>query len=153
MSEKESAETIPRRVLVDADVFISYLTSDKLSVHAERLVDKADATQVRLYAASEMYDDVITALRTERVNLETVIQVLMDIRKIPHETLPTTPEIAEQAMLLYSQFGGPRRLHYFDAFHVTTAKIFELPLITSDRFVLQNSRRLGITTIDLRTLS
>jgi hypothetical protein len=40
MSEKESAETIPRRVLVDADVFISYLTSDKLSVHAERLVDK-----------------------------------------------------------------------------------------------------------------
>jgi predicted nucleic acid-binding protein len=140
-------------VLVDADVFISYLTSDKLSVHAEQLVDKADATQLRLYAASEMYDDVITALRTEKVDLETVIQVLTDIRKIPHETLPTTPEIAEQAMLLYSQFGGPRRLHYFDAFHVTTAKIFELPLITSDRFVLQNSRSLRITTIDLRTLS
>ncbi len=40
MSEKENAETIPKRVLVDADVFISYLTSDKLSVHAERVVDK-----------------------------------------------------------------------------------------------------------------
>jgi hypothetical protein len=38
---------------------------------------------VRLYAASEMYDDVITALRTERVNLETVIQVLMDILDTP----------------------------------------------------------------------
>jgi len=83
MSEKESAETVPRRVLVDADVFISYLTSDKLSVHAERLVDRADATQARLFVASEMYDDVITALRTERVNLETVIQVLMDILDTP----------------------------------------------------------------------
>jgi predicted nucleic acid-binding protein len=153
MSEKASAENVPKRVLIDADVFISYLTSDKLSGHAEWLVDRADATQVKLYAASEMYDDIITALRTQKVNLETVIQVLTDIRKIPHETLPTSPEIAEQAMSLYSQFGGPRRLHYFDTFHVTTAKIFELPLITSDRFILQNSRSLGITTIDLRTLS
>ena len=153
MSEKESAETIPKRVLIDADVLISYLTSDNLSAQAEQLVNKADATQVRLYAASELYDDIITALRTERVNLETVIQVLTDIRKIPHETLPTTPEIAEQALLLYSEFGGPRRLHYFDAFHVITAKIYELPLITSDRFIVQNSRSLGITTINLRTLN
>ena len=153
MSEKESAETIPKRVLIDADVLISYLTSDNLSAQAEQLVNKADATQVRLYAASELYDGIITALRTERVNLETVIQVLTDIRKIPHETLPTTPEIAQQALLLYSEFGGPRRLHYFDAFHVTTAKIYELPLITSDRFILQNSRSLGITTINLRTLN
>lgn len=53
MSEKESAETIPKRVLVDADVFISYLTSDKLSAHTERLMDKADATQVRLYAGQK----------------------------------------------------------------------------------------------------
>jgi hypothetical protein len=30
MSEKENAETTARKVLVDADVFISYLTSDKL---------------------------------------------------------------------------------------------------------------------------
>jgi predicted nucleic acid-binding protein len=152
MSEKENAETIPRRALADADVFISYLT-DKLSGHAELLFGKADATQVRLYGASEIYDDITTALRTERVNLETVIQVLTDIRKVPHETLPTTPEIAEQAMLLYSQFGGPRRLHYFDAFHVATAKTYGLPLITSDRFILQNSRSLGMTTIDLRTLN
>jgi methyl coenzyme M reductase subunit D len=70
------------------------LTSDKLSGHVERLVGKADAMQVRLYAASEMYDDTVTALRTERVNLETVIRVLIDIPKIPHETMSSTPEIA-----------------------------------------------------------
>jgi hypothetical protein len=50
MSEKESAETIPKRVLTDADVFISYLTSDKLCDHAERL-DKAEAKQVGLRKA------------------------------------------------------------------------------------------------------
>ncbi len=97
--------------------------------------------------------DIITALRTQDVKLEKAIQVLADIRRIPHETLPTTPEIVEQAMSLYSKFGGPKRLHYFDAFHVTTAKNFELPLITSDRFILQNSRSLEISAIDLRKLN
>jgi hypothetical protein len=34
----------------------------------------------------------------------------------------------------------------------TTAKLHELPLITSDRFILQNSDRLGMVAIDLRTI-
>ena len=94
-----------------------------------------------------MYDDIVTALRSENAKLDTVIEVLKDTRKIPHETLPTTQEIAAEAMLLYSKFGGPRKLLYFDEFHVATAKIYDLPLVTSDRFVLQNSCSLGITTI------
>jgi hypothetical protein len=46
--------------------------------------------------------------------------------------------------------GGPGRLHYFDSFHVATAKLYKLPLITSDRFILQNSDDLRVVAMELR---
>ena len=70
------------------------------------------------------------------------------LRKRPHEVLPTSVEAGVEAMRLYSRCGGG--LHYFDSFHVATAKLHELPLITSDRFILQNSNQLRIVAIDLR---
>ncbi len=150
MSVKASAETMPGDVLVDADVLMSYLISDQLSDHSERLMDEADKGHVRLQAASEIYDDIITALRAANTPKESVIEVLVDIRKIPLQILPTTSDVAVDAMMLYSQFGGPRRLHYFDSFHAATAKLYELPLVTSDRFILNNSRLLGMAAMDLR---
>ncbi len=152
MSETANASGLPSNVLVDADVFFSYLVSDELSSHAEKLLQGADRGSLKLQTASEIYDDIITALRTENTAMNVLIELLSDLRKLPHETLPTTLDVAAEAMKLYAHYGGSRKLHYFDSFHVATAKVFDLPLVTSDRFVLQNSRRLGIAVLDLRKI-
>jgi len=55
-------------------------------------------------------------------------------------------------MDLYSKYGGSGRLYYFDAFHVATASTIGEPLITSDKFILENANNLGIRTIDLREI-
>lgn len=150
MSEKASGEQLPPRVLADADVFFSYLVADQLSGCSEKLVYRADSGSLKLQVASEIYDDIITALRSSNTPIEVVVELLSDLRRIPHEVLPTSVEAAVEAMRLYSRYGGSRRLHYFDSFHVATAKLHELPLITSDRFILQNSDQLRIVAIDLR---
>jgi len=95
---------------------------------------------------------IITALRSSNTPIEVVGEFLSDLRKIPHEVLPSSVEGAIEAMKLYSRYRGSRRLHYFDSFHVATAKLHEVPLITSDRFILQNSDQLGIVAIDLRNV-
>ncbi len=140
---------LPSKVLVDADVFFSYLVEDELSSHSEKILNMANAGSVKLQAASEVYDDVISALRSGQADIEAVIELLNDLRKLPHDILPTTLDIAAEAMNLYSQHGGARRLHYFDSFHVATAKVHELPLVTSDRYILYNSAKLGIASLDL----
>lgn len=150
MSEKASGKELPARVLADADVFFSYLVADHLSSSSEKLVYRADSGLLTLQVASEIYDDIITALRSSNTPSEVVMELLSDLRKIPHEVLPTSIETAVEAMRLYSRYGGSRKLHYFDSFHVATAKLHDLPLITSDRFILQNSGHLGIVAIDLR---
>ena len=152
MLEKASGEQLPSRVLVDADVFFSYLVADQLSGCSEKLVYRADSGLLKLQVTSEIYDDIITALRSSGTPMEVVMELLSDLRKIPHEVLPTSVEVAVEAMRLYSRYGGPWRLHYFDSFHVATAKLHELPLITSDRYILQNSDRLRIVAIDLRKI-
>ena len=152
MSEKASGEQLPSRVLADADVFFSYLVADELSGCSEKLVYRADSGLLKLQVASEIYDDIITALRSSRTPMEVVVELLNDLQKIPHEVLPTSVEAAVEAMRLYSRYGGSRRLHYFDSFHVAAAKLHELPLVTSDRFILQNSNQLRIVAIDLRKL-
>ncbi len=152
MSETTDASLLPSRILVDADVFFSYLVSDEYSSHAERLLEKADKGQLKLETASEIYDDIICALRSDNKAMDAVVEILGDLRKLPHETLPTTLDVASEAMALYARFGGPRRLHYFDSFHVATSKLFDLPLVTSDRFILQNTDRMGIAALDLRKI-
>lgn len=150
MSGKVNADELPSRILIDADVLFSYLVSDALSNHSERLLDKAENGLLKLHTASEIYDDIITALRSHRAAMGLVIEMLNDLRKLPHEVLPTTLDVATEAMALYARYGGTRRLHYFDSFHVATAKAYDLPLVTSDRFILQNQQNLGITALDLR---
>ena len=151
MSTKESVN-LTSKILVDADVFFSYLIEDELSSHSVKLIEQANQGLVKFTVASELYDDIITALRSVNIAMEVVIAIIADLRKFPHEVLPTTVDIAEEAMRLYSRYGGSRRLHYFDSFHVATAKQHDLPLVTSDRYVLHNSERLGIRALDLRDI-
>jgi len=137
---------------LDADVFFSSLVSDDLSVHSERVLDRADKGLLKLYTASEIYDDIVTALRSDGTPMKVVVEFLDDLKMIRHEVLPTTRDVASQAMQLYARFGGPRKLHYFDSFHVSTAKIYDIHFITSDRFILKNSQALGVTALDLREI-
>lgn len=144
---------VPTRLVADTVLFISYLRGDELSDKAEIVIDRALNKKTILLASSEMYDDLITAYRTGGYKLNDIESILLDLRAIPHEVVPTTLNIAIQAMNLYSRYGGSRRLHYFDAFHVATASTIGEPLITSDRFILENSKNLGIKTIDLREIN
>jgi hypothetical protein len=66
-------------------------------------------------------------------------------------SFPVTSAIAINALMIYDRHGGPRRLHYFDAFHVATAKINDLSMITSDKYIIEHQKELGIKAIDLRT--
>jgi predicted nucleic acid-binding protein len=126
------------------------LVSDEFSSHAEKLLERADRGLLKLRPASETYDDIITALRTEKTAIKAVADLLSDLRKLPHTTtLPTTLDVASEAMTLYTHYGGSRRLHYFDSSHVATAKAFHLPLVTSDPFIPENKEKLGIVAFDL----
>jgi predicted nucleic acid-binding protein len=151
LSTKENTE-FPPRVLVDSDVFFSYLVNDGLCAHSEKLIEGANQGLVKLACASELFDDIITALRSDNIGMQVVIEMIGDLRKLSHDVLPTTVDVAEEAMHLYSQHGGSHKLHYFDSFHVATAKQYDLPLVTSDRYVLRNSDKLGIKAMDLREI-
>jgi predicted nucleic acid-binding protein len=143
---------VPTRLVVDTVLFISYLRGDELSDRAEIIIDRALNKKTSLLTSSEMYNDLITAYRTGGYKPEEIRNLLLDLRVIPHEVVPTTLNIAILAMDLYSKYGGSRRLHYFDAFHVATALAIGEPLITSDKFILENAKNLGIKTIDLREI-
>ncbi|MBS7637969.1 PIN domain-containing protein [Candidatus Bathyarchaeota archaeon] len=144
---------LPKRLVVDTVLFISYLRDDELSDRAEIVINRALTKETFLLASSEMYDDLITAYRTGGYKPNEIREILLDLRAIPHEVVPTTLNIAILAMDLYSRYGGSRRLHYFDAFHVATASTIGEPLITSDKFILENSKNLGIKTIDLKEIN
>jgi len=143
---------VPTRLVVDTVLFISYLRGDELSDRAEIIIDRALNKKTSLLTSSEMYNDLITAYRAGGYKPEEIRNLLLDLRVIPHEVVPTTLNIAILAMDLYSKYGGSRRLHYFDAFHVATALVIGEPLITSDKFILENAKNLGIKTIDLREI-
>jgi predicted nucleic acid-binding protein len=136
--------------MVDTDVVFSYLVNDRLSSYSEKLVNNATEGSLSIVVASEIYDDMITGLRSDNVSKDVILALLGDLRKLAHEVLPTTLDVAEEALRLYARYGGPRKLHYFDSFHVATAKQYDLPLVTSDRYILENSTKLGLTSIDLR---
>ncbi|KPV62026.1 MAG: hypothetical protein AOA66_1532 [Candidatus Bathyarchaeota archaeon BA2] len=105
-----------------------------------------------MFVSSMLYDDVISGLRSKGMELADVMQVLTAIASIPHTPLPVTPAIAISALTLYMQHGGPRKIHYFDTFHVATARLHELPMITSDIYINEHQRNLGITAVDLKKL-
>jgi hypothetical protein len=64
LSIKENNE-LPSRALVDSDVFFSYLVNDELCLHSEKLIERANQGAVKLVCASELYGDIITALRSD----------------------------------------------------------------------------------------
>lgn len=143
---------IPDQVLVEADLFISYLTDDELEPKFSGIVEKAEGEETELLASSEVYDDVISAFRSQKVDLEKVMSFVSDMRAIPHEPVSVTAETARIALRLYEKHGGSRKLHYFDSFHVATARQTSLNLLTSDRYILKHADDLEIETIDIREL-
>ncbi len=143
---------LPPSLLVDADLFISYLTADWLEPLFALAVNEAKASATELLVSSEVYDEVITALSSQRVPIEKAIEFVIDMKKIPHKALTVTSDISAEALRVYREHGGPRKLHYFDSYHVATAKIYGISFLTSDKYVVKNAKRLGVDIIDARGL-
>ena len=140
------------KILLDSNVFISYVSGDELADHAEKVVKLIANGTIEAFVSSMLYDDIICGLRSKAIDLNDIIQVLIAIASIPHTSLPLTPPIAISALTLYIRHGGPRKIHYFDTFHVATAKLHELPIITSDNYINEQQTNLGITVYDLKKL-
>jgi len=143
---------LPSAVLVDADAFFSYLAGNSLSDHTEKLVSRAETGETRLHVSSEIYDDIVSALRSDKTPLNMVADFIGDMKIIPHDSLPVTVDVVQEALQVYRLHGGSRKLHYFDAYHVATAKIYNLPLVTSDRYILEHGHEFEIAVINLITL-
>ena len=146
-----SSREVEREVLLDADVFISYIKGDEMVEHSETVIGAIMSGRLEAHISSMLFDDVITGLRSKGMEISKVIKVILAIASINHTSLPVTSAIAVNALMLYERHGRARRLHYFDAFHVATAKIHDLPMITSDKYILEHQKELGIKAIDLRT--
>ncbi len=141
-----------REILLDTCIILHYLLGDELADNAEEVIRYIVNGDIKAYFSSEAYDDAITGLRSKGVDMDTIIDILEKWASIPHETLPITPEIAIDALNIYHIHGGSRKLHYFDAFHVATAKYYNLPLLTSDKYIIKHQRELQIKVIDLREI-
>jgi len=142
--------SLPRTILIEAGLFISYLTGDDLEPLFSRVVEALNSGDVEAFASSEVYDDVISALRSQRIPLEKTLAFVADMRSIPHKALPVSVEIAAEALRTYIRHGGPRKLHYFDSYHVATARNQGLPLLTSDRYIVGHAEEMGVRALDVR---
>jgi predicted nucleic acid-binding protein len=139
-------------LLVEADLFISYLTGDKFVDKFDVLVESARAGTSNLFASSEVFDDVISALRSQGRTLGEVADFVADMHAIPFESLPVTASLAAKAVELYDSHRGRGKLHYFDSFHVATAIQHGIPLATSDLYIIKNAHALGIEVVNVRHL-
>ncbi|QQG49279.1 MAG: PIN domain-containing protein [archaeon] len=149
MSIQGEGRENPPSLLCDTDVFFFYLKGGRCQVQAELVLKSAEEGELELRTSSEVYDDAITAIRADGLPLEVAQRFVADIKSFRQTSLPMTPEIAEDALDLYRRHGGRRRLSYFDSFHVATARRYDLPLLTSDRYVLEESETLGLKVWDL----
>ena len=141
-----------KRALLDSDVFISYLfQGDELYEPSRNLVRTIARSNSITYVSSELYDDIISALRGSGLSLSNAINILRYMSKIPHKVLPINLVVL-QTLELYRRHGGPRKLHYFDSFHVATSKHYGIPLITSDKYIIKNSESIEANVIDLRNI-
>lgn len=84
--------------MLDADVLFSYLKGDELAAQAEKLVLKAGNGEVKLYVSSEVYDDIVSALRSDAMSLDLVADFLADVNAVPHTSLPMAADLAEEAL-------------------------------------------------------
>lgn len=151
-SLRAADRTLPSPLMVEADLFISYLTEDHLEPRFRPVVDASLDGKLDLLSSSEVYDDVISALRSQRIPLTTIRGFLADMKTIPHRALPVTLDVATSALDLYQKHGGSRKLHYFDSFHVATAQMEKISLLTSDRYILDHMDEMIVKAIDVRTI-
>ncbi len=49
-----------------------------------------------------------------------------------------------EVLKYFMKHGGSRKLHYFDSCHVATAKSYNSPLLTGDRYIMNHSSVLGV---------
>ena len=138
--------------LIDSDVFISYIKGDEMIEPSERVINAITNGRLEARISSMLFDDITTGLRSKGMEISDVIKAILAIASINHISLPVTSAIAVTALMIYERHRGPGRLHYFDAFHVATAKINDMQMITSDRYIIENQRALGIKAVDLKTL-
>ncbi len=149
MQRRGRDEGTPDALVGDADLFFFFLKGGRLQEEAALVVESAEKGTIALRTSSEVYDDAISAIRAEGTSIEVANGFVSDMSSIRHTALPMSAEIAEKALSLYGKYGGRRRLSYFDAFHVATAVRYDLPLLTSDRFILQNAAPFGVAVRDL----
>jgi predicted nucleic acid-binding protein len=149
LSPKDEGRTKDRVVLADTDLFFFYLRGGRYESQASSVIKEANEGIIELRISSEVYDDAISAIRAGDVPLDVAHGFVSDMKSIPHVALPMTAEIAQEALELYGSHGGRRRLSYFDSFHVATAKRYALPLLTSDRYMIEKAVVLGVGIKDL----
>ena len=140
------------KVLIDADVIIAYLADNALADHSAILIERANKDQLELIGSPELYMDIITAYKSQGTTDSQILRILEDLAAIKHKCIRSTLDISISALRYYTQYGGPRKLHFFDAFHVATARKYEFPLVTSDKFILQHEKKMKIETIDLESI-
>ena len=121
--------------LIDSDVFISYVKADNLIAHSEKVVHQILEGKTQAYVSSMLYEDI-----TRAASVTAITNLMFH---------PTTAEVDLLAFTLMKQY---RIASLFDAYHVATAKIHSLPLITSDKYIIQNQEEIGLTVIDLRSM-
>ncbi len=138
-----------REFLADTDLFFFYLRGGKLEEQAARVIQEAAAGRIVLKTSSEVYDDAITALRSDGYPLSMTFEFVSDMRSIPHVASAMTGQMAADAISMYMKSGGRGRLSYFDSFHIAAAKNLGLSFLTSDRYILRNASKLGIRASDL----
>jgi predicted nucleic acid-binding protein len=149
MSHKGEDRAQPRILLGDTDLFFFFLRGGVFEGQAAIVIAAAEDGRLIIRTSSEVYDDAVSAIRAGGASLELANDFVADMKSIPHTSLPMSAEIAERALQLYRSNGGRRRLSYFDSFHVATAMRYDLPMLTSDRFIIQNAPDLGMVALDL----
>jgi predicted nucleic acid-binding protein len=150
LSQKEGGRSV---YLADTDVFFFYLKGGKFSEQARQVIRNASASVLELRTSSEVYDDAVTAMRSDKVAFAVIRDFISKMKSIPHKSLPMSAEIAEESLAIYQKYGGRRRLSYFDSFHVSTAKRYGLPLLTSDGYLIHHSKDLGISVTALSSIA
>ena len=154
MSRTREGNTI--LYLAGTDLFSFYLKGGRLSLQAKQIIRSAGSGLLELLlelrTSSEFYDYAISALRSDKVSLYIIHDFVSKMKSIPHKALPVSAEIAEEALVMYQKHGGRRKLSYFDSFHAATPKRYTLPLLTSDDYMTQHAKDLGITATDLSSI-
>jgi len=139
-------------MIADTDLFFFYLRGGSCEAQAESVIEEVTRGDLELKVSSETYDDAISAIRADEQPLEIARSFVADMKSIPHTAYPLSAEIAEDALGLYVSHGGRRRLSYFDSFHVATARRFDIPLLTSDKYIIKHQSELGTRATDLSSV-